>query len=413
MIEFSQQTVSGDTKEMAWALLLLLCFALIASGYVLKEGLRKKEKTTHEVLLKCVIIITSVVPRQLPMQMAMAVNMALMALMKTGKFYLSVLIMSCFIHVIFFVSSSGIFCTEPFRVPLAGKITHCFFDKTGTLTTDQLVPVGVVNVSAVTEETRRSVLRASDGRDIVSSNLLAPVKDAAEDAAIVLAACHSLVVVEEAQDDDDDDTPNPNTSSKRAGPQLVGDPIELAAIKGVEWTWNAITSTATPGNWEPLEKAKMVLEGRLAQLRRNPPPQQQPAQPSLMGLIAIPPPPDASVIEKQITDLEREIQAAKMKAGKLNCTSVQVLHRHYFSSSLQRMSVVCKVRTFDTTSWHCLVKGSPEAIGTLLRQHSAPEWYSECYRALARRGLRVLALASRRVGADELSALPSDSSPAT
>ena len=50
------------------ALLLLFIFAIFASGYVLKEGLRKKEKTTHELLLKCVIIITSVVPRQLPMQ---------------------------------------------------------------------------------------------------------------------------------------------------------------------------------------------------------------------------------------------------------------------------------------------------------------------------------------------------------
>jgi len=80
------------------ALLILFLFALIASGYVLKEGLRKKEKTTHEILLKCVIIITSVVPRQFPMQMAMAVNMALMSLIK-----------------------NGIFCTEPYRVPFAGK----------------------------------------------------------------------------------------------------------------------------------------------------------------------------------------------------------------------------------------------------------------------------------------------------
>ena len=84
MIEFSTQSVSGDSRETGFALLMLLCFALMASGYVLKEGLRKKEKTTHEILLKCVIIITSVVPRQLPMQMAMAVNMALMALMKSG-----------------------------------------------------------------------------------------------------------------------------------------------------------------------------------------------------------------------------------------------------------------------------------------------------------------------------------------
>jgi cation-transporting ATPase 13A1 len=68
MIEFSQQSVSGDSKETGLALFLLFIFALIASGYVLKEGLRKREKTTHELLLRCVIIITSVVPRQFPMQ---------------------------------------------------------------------------------------------------------------------------------------------------------------------------------------------------------------------------------------------------------------------------------------------------------------------------------------------------------
>lgn len=61
-------TLAGNATETGLALLLLFIFALIASGYVLKEGLRKKEKTTHELLLKCVIIITSVVPRQLPMQ---------------------------------------------------------------------------------------------------------------------------------------------------------------------------------------------------------------------------------------------------------------------------------------------------------------------------------------------------------
>ena len=68
MIEFSQQSVSGDAWETGLALFILFIFAIIASGYVLKEGLRKKEKTTHEILLKCVIIITSVVPRQFPMQ---------------------------------------------------------------------------------------------------------------------------------------------------------------------------------------------------------------------------------------------------------------------------------------------------------------------------------------------------------
>merc|ERR1719498_1836281 len=122
MIEFSQQKVGDDSKETLLALFILLVFALAASGFVFKRGLEKGDRTTHELLLKCVIIITSVVPRQLPMQMALAVNTALMSLFKTG-----------------------IFCTEPYRVPFAGKVSHCLFDKTGTLTTDQLVPTGVIN----------------------------------------------------------------------------------------------------------------------------------------------------------------------------------------------------------------------------------------------------------------------------
>ena len=65
-----------------YALLMLFAFAVAASAYVLHEGLRRREKTTHELLLKCVIIVTSVVPKELPMQMAMAVNMALMSLTK-------------------------------------------------------------------------------------------------------------------------------------------------------------------------------------------------------------------------------------------------------------------------------------------------------------------------------------------
>ena len=50
---------------------------------------------------RCVLILTAVVPKQLPIQTAMAVNTALMAL-----------------------SRAGVFCTEPYRVPLAGKAGH-------------------------------------------------------------------------------------------------------------------------------------------------------------------------------------------------------------------------------------------------------------------------------------------------
>ena len=63
MIEFSQAKVTDDSRETMWALLLLLGFALAASGHILKAGLEKGDRTTHELLLKCVIIITSVAPR--------------------------------------------------------------------------------------------------------------------------------------------------------------------------------------------------------------------------------------------------------------------------------------------------------------------------------------------------------------
>jgi cation-transporting ATPase 13A1 len=312
------------------ALLVLLAFALVAAGYVLKTGLEKGEKTPHELLLKCIIILTAVVPRQLPMQMAVAVNTALMALLR-----------------------AGVYCTEPFRVPLAGKLTHCLFDKTGTLTTDELLPVGIVNGDATPAAER-------DFPDQVA------VRQASARAALVLAACHSLVAVDE---------------------KLAGDPIEMAALQGVGWTYDAEVETATP--ILPAEAEEGGAGGGTEALAG--------AESSGSGAATV-----AAIAGGAAGSGEppRDSPVA----------SVRILARFHFASQLQRMAVVAEVALrpggqglAEGAGRYCLVKGSPEALRPLLAEGAAPAWFERAHTSLAERGLRVLALAYRRLSDEEAS----------
>jgi manganese-transporting P-type ATPase len=194
MIEGSQEKVKGHEKETGLLLLLLFFFALASSSYVLHHGMKNDKRSKYELLLHCIMIVTSVIPPELPMQMALAVNNSLMTLMKMG-----------------------IFCTEPFRVPIAGKLNACLFDKTGTLTTDELVAVGVC------EPENWTILAEKE------AFLLTPMSKLDGGAALVLAGCHSLVYIDE---------------------ETTGDPLESASLNSLRWTLsptngNVIPKTAT------------------------------------------------------------------------------------------------------------------------------------------------------------------------
>ncbi|XP_078437712.1 phosphate deficiency response 2 [Wolffia australiana] len=181
-ILFSTERVTANSWESGLFILFLVVFALIAAGYVLKKGLEDPTRSRYKLFLSCSLIITSVIPPELPMELSIAVNTSLIALARRG-----------------------IFCTEPFRIPFAGKVDICCFDKTGTLTSDDMEFRGV------------SGLNGSD-------SLETDMKTVPSRAVEILASCHALVFVEN---------------------KLVGDPLEKAALKGVDWLYTS-DEKATP-----------------------------------------------------------------------------------------------------------------------------------------------------------------------
>lgn len=81
---FSTERVSANTFEAFLFIGFLLIFAIAASAYVWTKGL-ERGMAKGKLLLDCVLIITSVVPPELPMELSLAVNASLVALQKFGK----------------------------------------------------------------------------------------------------------------------------------------------------------------------------------------------------------------------------------------------------------------------------------------------------------------------------------------
>ncbi|KAL5979329.1 putative manganese-transporting ATPase pdr2 [Asimina triloba] len=158
-ILFSTERVTANSWESGLFILFLVVFAVIAAGYVLKKGLEDPTRSKYKLFLSCSLIITSVIPPELPMELSIAVNTSLIALARRG-----------------------IFCTEPFRIPFAGK---------------EFRGVGGLN----------------DGLSLESDMASVPVQTVQ-----ILASCHALVFVDN---------------------KLVGDPLEKAALKGIDWIYTS------------------------------------------------------------------------------------------------------------------------------------------------------------------------------
>ena len=81
---FSDERMSANNLESFVFIGFLLIFAIAASAYVWIEG-RKKDMDKGKLLLDVVLVLTSVVPPELPMELTLAVNASLVALSKYGQ----------------------------------------------------------------------------------------------------------------------------------------------------------------------------------------------------------------------------------------------------------------------------------------------------------------------------------------
>ena len=155
----SEKRVSASSREAYMFILLLVGVALVAAAYVVYDGIYISGRSRFKLFLSVSHILTSVIPPEFPITLSLTVTLSLAQLMR-----------------------HKIFCTEPFRIPSAGKVTHCCFDKTGTLTSSEMVFNALHHISS---------------NPFVAKN--------------ILFNCHTLVEINH---------------------KLIGDPIEEAAV---EW----------------------------------------------------------------------------------------------------------------------------------------------------------------------------------
>jgi cation-transporting ATPase 13A1 len=181
----TQKSVDGiHTRDTYFFILILLCCAIASAAAVWNHGWADDDRNKFRLILHVIIIVTSVVPPELPMELSLAVTNSVADLMKRK-----------------------IFCTEVFRIPLAGQIDVCCFDKTGTLTSDEMQLKGVRLVD-------KKMNSASNNNGSLFSDVLAPDESIPWPTLRIMVGCHSLGL----------------SGDTRSGYSVIGDPLEKTVL---------------------------------------------------------------------------------------------------------------------------------------------------------------------------------------
>mmetsp|Transcript_7115 Transcript_7115/g.13481 ORF Transcript_7115/g.13481 Transcript_7115/m.13481 type:complete len:1425 (+) Transcript_7115:81-4355(+) len=213
------QSDGVNTRDTFLFIVGLLVCAILSSAFVLYHGWDDPKRNRFKLVLHVIIIITSVVPPELPMELSLAVTSSLADL----------------------VRRCAVYCTEPFRIPLAGMVDTCCFDKTGTLTSDEMVLRGV----------RIPIFNGSNvdiGEELIHPSMVVDTDDQLTDVNCsippntlrVMVGCQSL-----AQ----------SFNGRTRINDLIGDPLEKAVLNACGWALLPNDTVAPP---EPLKNTEWL-----------------------------------------------------------------------------------------------------------------------------------------------------------
>ena len=163
----------NNKKNQMIFITFLFLIALLSSIYTLLEA-RRRDELSYPIILRIVIILTSIVPVDLPIE-------------------LSLILYKC----ISYFESKSIVCIEPAKIPSSGTIDICCFDLIGTLTTDEFNILGIINLNDIEE--------------------LIPCIDCEEDIVDILLGCHNLSHIND---------------------KVFGEPIDIAIFKKMKGKFN-------------------------------------------------------------------------------------------------------------------------------------------------------------------------------
>ncbi|KAA6390250.1 MAG: putative Manganese-transporting ATPase [Streblomastix strix] len=234
-IIFLSDATSTNTAESFFFMMFMIVIASITAWYVFTH-VDNTQMTPFQLYIRVIQIITIIIPSDLHTSISFIINMANISLQKVG-----------------------IFCTEPFRIPNAGKIDTICFDKTGTLTEDKLIVEGIVtDLNYSSKKKNEQQQDNNNTNNNINNNFgLKPVNECPDETIFVLTGCHSLSLlgddpkilrngkVRQLLDDKEllENMSNNikfNTNSAKQQSQTnqktVGDPLEIVAFEATGWS---------------------------------------------------------------------------------------------------------------------------------------------------------------------------------